>query len=154
MLVAFAVRTIYGVRFVAALGMTLLAWIAGAAGAYLLALVGGALYFLASPLVLFYLWFAFGSNLRSLGDAMQSRQHFQRQVFEISTANPHDADAHYQLGLIYQRRRQLSDAVARFEQAVKIDPSMADAHFQLGDVRTSIRRFLYFRGIISTSWAS
>ncbi len=130
-LAAFAVRTMYGTGFAAALGITALAWIAGAAGAYLFTLVGGALYFLASPLVLIYLWIIFGSNLRSLGDAIESRQHFQRQL-EISTANPHDADAHYQLGLIYQRRRQYSDAIARFEQAVKIDPQMADAHYQLG----------------------
>ena len=130
-LAAFAVRTMYGTGFAAALGITVVAWIAGMAGAYLFTIVGGALYFLASPLVLIYVWILFGSNLRSLGDAIESRQHFQRQL-EISTANPHDADAHYQLGLIYQRRRQYSDAIARFEQAVKIDASMADGHYQLG----------------------
>lgn len=130
-LTAFAVRTIYNAGFVSSLGITLIAWVAGAASAYLFALIGGMLYFLASPLVLFYLWIVFGSNLRSLGEAMQSRQHFQRQL-EISTANPHDADAHYQLGLIHQRRRQYSDAISRFERAVKIDPTMADAHLQLG----------------------
>lgn len=130
-LTAFAVRTIYGARFGFALATTAVAWIAGAAGSFVFGIVGGLLYFLASPLVLIYVWIIFGSNLRNLGATMRSRQHFQRQL-EISTANPHDADAHYQLGLIYQKRRQLSEAAARFEQAVKIDPSMADAHYQLG----------------------
>jgi len=139
-LIAFAVRTMYGTNFGAALGITLLAWTAGFASTYLFAIVGGALYFLASPLVLIYVWFIFGSRLRSLGEAMQSRQHFQRQL-EISTANPHDADAHYQLGLIHQRRRQYSDAMARFEKAVKIDPSMADAHYQLGVIAKEQGRF-------------
>lgn len=135
-LTTFGVRTVYGTGFGSAFGITLVAWIAGAAGSYVLAIVGGLLYFLASPLVLIYLWFIFGSNLRNLGATMQSRQHFQRQL-EISTANPHDADAHYQLGLIYQKRRQLTDAAARFEQAVKIDPTMADAHYQLGLIARS-----------------
>jgi Tfp pilus assembly protein PilF len=130
-LTAIAVRTVYGTGYGAAIGITLVAWIVGAGGMFVMAIVGGALYFLASPLVLIYLWLAFGSRLGSLGETMRSRQHFQQQL-EISTANPHDADAHYQLGLIHQRRRQFSQAAERFEKAVKIDPSMADAYMQLG----------------------
>jgi Tfp pilus assembly protein PilF len=139
-LTAIAVRTIYGTGFFAAIGITAVAWAVGAAGAFVMGVVGGALYFLASPLVLIYLWMAFGSRLGSLGEAMRSRQHFQQQL-EISTANPHDADAHYQLGLIHQRRRQFSEAAARFVRAVKIDPSMADAHMQLGVVAREQGRF-------------
>jgi hypothetical protein len=139
-LTAFAVRAVYGTGFFAAIGITALAWGAGAASAFVLLVVGGALPFLGSPLVLIYLWYLFGSRLGSLGEAMRSRQHFQRQL-EISTANPHDADAHYQLGLIHQRRRQFSEAIARFERAVKIDPSMADAHMQLGVIAREQGRF-------------
>lgn len=139
-LTAIAVRTVYGTGYGAAIGITVVAWAAGAAGAFLLGIIGGALYFLASPLVLIYLWLAFGSRLGSLGETMRSRQHFQQQL-EISTANPHDADAHYQLGLIHQRRRQFSQAVERFERAVKIDPSMADAHMQLGVIAREQGRF-------------
>ncbi len=139
-LTAVAVRTVYGTGLFAAIGITAVAWAVGAAGAFVMGVVGGALYFLASPLVLIYLWMAFGSRLGSLGQAMRSRQHFQQQL-EISTANPHDADAHYQLGLIHQRRRQFSQAAERFEKAVKIDPSMADAHMQLGVVAREQGRF-------------
>ena len=139
-LTAIAVRTVYGTGFAAAIGITAVAWAVGAAGAFVMGVIGGALYFLASPLVLIYLWMAFGSRLGSLGEAMRSRQHFQQQL-EISTANPHDADAHYQLGLIHQRRRQFSEAAARFERAVKIDRSMADAHMQLGVVAREQGRF-------------
>lgn len=128
---AIAVRTVYGTGYAAAIGTTAVAWIAGAASSYLIGLAGGAMYFLASPLVLFYLYVLFGQNLRSLGDVMRNRQHFRRQL-EIATTNPRDADAHYQLGLVHQKRRQLSEAAARFETAVKIDPEMADAHLQLG----------------------
>jgi len=128
---AIGVRTTYGTGYAAALGTTAVAWIAGAASSYLIGLAGGAMYFLASPLVLFYLYLLFGQNLRSLGDVMRHLQHFRRQL-EIATTNPRDADAHYQLGLIHQKRRQLSEAATRFETAVKIDPEMADAHLQLG----------------------
>jgi tetratricopeptide (TPR) repeat protein len=38
------------------------------------------------------------------------------------------------LGLIYQQRRQYSEAIRRFERAVQIDPRETDAHFQLGRI--------------------
>ena len=139
-LIAFAVRTVFGTGFAAAAGITVTAWCAGATGAFVLDIVGGALYFLMSPLVLVFLYFMFGSNLRSFGAVMRDRQHFQRQL-EISTNNPHDADAHYQLGLVYQRRHRFSEAITRFDEAVKIDPSMADAHMQLGAVARVQGRF-------------
>jgi hypothetical protein len=64
--------------------------------------------------------------------------HIQRQAFrrhlESCMINPHDAEAHIQLGLIYQRRRQFSEAAARFKRAVEIDPKEPDANFELGRV--------------------
>ncbi len=149
-LTAIAVRTVYGSGLGAAIAITLVAWIVGAGGMFVMAIVSGALYFLASPLVLIYLWLAFGSRLGSLGETMRSRQHFQQQL-EISTANPHDADAHYQLGLIHQRRRQMSQAAERFEKAVKIDPTMADAHMQLGVIAREQGRFNDAIGYLKTA---
>jgi tetratricopeptide (TPR) repeat protein len=78
--------------------------------------------------------------LRSFGDGLRSRQHFQQQL-EISTNNPHDGDAHYQLGLIYQKRLQYTDAISRFEKAIAIDPDAADAHLQLGVIARGQKRF-------------
>jgi thioredoxin-like negative regulator of GroEL len=64
--------------------------------------------------------------------------HIQRQAFrrhlESCMINPHDAEAHIQLGLIYQQRRQFSEAAARFKRAVEIDPKEPDANFELGRV--------------------
>lgn len=64
--------------------------------------------------------------------------HIQRQSFrrylQACTINDHDAEAHYQLGLIYQQRRQLSQALKHFRRAVEIDPKEPDANFQLGIV--------------------
>lgn len=139
-LLALSVRSVFGTGFGAALGMTALAWAAGVGGAALMGLLGGMLSFLASPLVLIYLFMLFGSRWRSFGDGLRARQHFQRQL-EISTNNPHDGDAHYQLGLIYQKRRQYTDAISRFERAIAIDPDAADAHLQLGVIAREQKRF-------------
>ena len=59
------------------------------------------------------------------------RQNFRRHL-ESCTINERDAEAHYQLGLIYQRRRQFGEAAARFKRAVEIDPKEPDANFELG----------------------
>ncbi|MBZ5605291.1 MAG: tetratricopeptide repeat protein [Acidobacteriia bacterium] len=139
-LLAFCVRAVFGSGFGAAFGLTLAGWIGGAIGAVLLGVVGPGLGYLASPFVLYYLWIAFGSRMRGIGEGIRSGQHFRRQL-EMATANPHDADAHYQLGLIYQQRRQYSDAIARFARAVEIDKEFADASMQLGVIAREQGRF-------------
>jgi len=75
-----------------------------------------------------------------LGEGLQSGRHLQRQL-EIAATNPHDGDAQYQLGLIYQKRRQYSEAIARFERAIGIDPEQADAHYQLGRIAREQGRY-------------
>jgi tetratricopeptide (TPR) repeat protein len=55
-------------------------------------------------------------------------------MLEASTLNPHDGEAQYQLGLIYQQRHQYDEAVRRFQNAVAIDQNETDAHFQLGRI--------------------
>ena len=88
---------------------------------------------LASPLFLFFAWYYLGGELSGLGAGMRSRQNFRRML-EAATVNPHDGEAQYQLGLIYQERHQYTDAIARFEKAIAIDPALTDAHFQLGRI--------------------
>jgi len=139
-LVAFSVRTIYGTGFPAAIGITALAWMVAVFATGAVGFLGPAPYFLMSPFVLYYLYAMFGSDVRSLGQGMRSRQHFQEQL-QIATNNPHDADAQYQLGLIHQKRRQYSEAISRFERAVEIDATFADAHLQLGVIAREQQRF-------------
>ena len=55
-------------------------------------------------------------------------------MLNAAALNPHDGEAQYQLGLIYQQRRQYTEAVERFKKAVAIDPGEIDAHFQLGRI--------------------
>ncbi|HMV48951.1 MAG TPA: tetratricopeptide repeat protein [Blastocatellia bacterium] len=62
--------------------------------------------------------------------------HIQRQSFrrylDSCTINPRDAEAHYQLGLLYQQRRQYAEAAARFKRAVEVDPREPDANYEMG----------------------
>ena len=139
-LAAVAIGTIFGAGPGAAAGIAIFGWAAGVFGTVLLAMLGGVVYYLASPLVLYYLYTRFGSEARSFGDSLRSRRHLLEQL-EISTNNPHDADAHYQLGLIYQARRQYSEAIARFDRAIAIDRELADAHYQLGRIALEQERF-------------
>ncbi len=144
-LAALSVRTVFGTGFGSGLWMAAVGWGASVLGVGLFAIMGPALYYLMSPVFLFYAYFLFasgglGSDVRSFGEGLRSRQHFQRQL-EIATINPQDGDAHYQLGLIYQKRRQYTEAVARFKRAVEIDPEEADAHYQLGNIALEQGRF-------------
>jgi hypothetical protein len=126
-----AVRTLFGASWPASVASVVLASGAVAVGVSLYDRFGGILSFLWSPFVLYFLYRAFASDLSDLGSTFRTRQNMRRQL-EMATVNPHDADPHYQLGLIYQQRRQYSEAIKRFERAVEIDPDLTDAHFQLG----------------------
>lgn len=90
------------------------------------------LYFL-SPFLLYYAYIMFRGDIGDIGISLRQRQGFRRSL-EAATINPHDASAHYQLGLIFQYRRQHAEAVSRFQQAVFIDNDETDAHFQLGRI--------------------
>jgi tetratricopeptide (TPR) repeat protein len=139
-LAAFGIRTLFGIGFGPAIGLSLLGCVAAMGGIALAEVAGPLKYYAMSPFLLYYAYSMFGSDVRSLGEGLRGRQQFQRQL-ELATTNPRDSDAHYQLGLIYQKRRQYSEAVARFEKAIEIDPSESDAQYQLGRIAREQGRF-------------
>jgi tetratricopeptide repeat protein len=141
-LAAIAVRTVFGTDIGKAIGTVLGGLIATVAGYFAYETFGGMLSYLASPLVLLWLYFLFRPNLdmfTGLGGGLRSKQNFRRNL-DALTVNPRDSDAHYQLGLIYQQRRNFAEAIPRFTKAVEIDPSEADAHFQLGVIALEQKR--------------
>ena len=78
----------------------------------------------------------FAGDIGDIGDigfSLRQRQGFRRSM-EAATINPRDGSAHYQLGLIYQNRRQYAEAISHFQQAVQIDNEETGAHFQLGRI--------------------
>jgi tetratricopeptide (TPR) repeat protein len=94
---------------------------------------------LASPFLLYWLWQYFRGDVSDIQWSFGRRQSFKRHL-QAATLNPRDAEAHYQLGLIYQHRRQVPEATERFRTAIEIDPGEVDAHYQLGRIARSEKR--------------
>ena len=115
------------------IGVVCLSWIPLVAAAFLWVPLRFLMGWLASPFFLFYAWYYLGGEVSGLGAVMRNRQNFRRML-DASAVNPHDAEAQYQLGLIYQQRRNYTEAIRRFQNAVKIDNRETDAHFQLGRI--------------------
>jgi tetratricopeptide (TPR) repeat protein len=138
-LAALGLRTMLGINFAPAAGLAAVGSIGAILGLAVYDVAGPLRYYAMSPFLLYYAYMLFASDVRSLGDGLRSRQHLRQQL-EIATNNPRDADAHYQLGLIYQNRRQYTEAIARFKRAVEIDPAEADPHFQLGRIAREQKR--------------
>ncbi len=132
-LIFFAVRTVFGAGNGAAAGVVCFSWIPLAAATFLWVPVLFLMRWLASPFFIFFAWYFLGGEFSNLGAGMRNRQHFRRML-DAAAINPHDGEAQYQLGLIYQQRRNSTDAIRHFQAAVKIDPNETDAHFQLGRI--------------------
>lgn len=132
-LIFFAVRTVFGTGNGAAIAIVCLSWIPLAAAYFVWSPLRYLMSWLASPFILLYAIYFLRGEFGSLGDGLRRRQSFRRNL-EAAAVNPHDGEAQYQLGLIYQQRRQFTEAIRRFQKAVEIDPSQVDAHFQLGRI--------------------
>ena len=132
-LVACCVRTLWGSGVAVAAGAAIIGMVAMIGGMIGFVLLGSFTYYLASPFLLYYAYILLGSDVRSLGEGLRARQHLRQQL-DIATTNPRDGDAQYQLGLIYQQRRQYDEAKRRFARAVEIDAREADPVFQLGRI--------------------
>ena len=151
-LMFFAVRTVFGVSNGAAAGTVSLSWIPLVAAFFFWGPIRYVLGWVASPFFLFYAYYYLGGEFTNLGAGFRQRQSFRRML-EASTVNPHDAESRYQLGLIYQERRQYSEAIQQFQAAVEIDPKETDAHFQLGRIALEQGRladaFTHFQTVIN-----
>jgi tetratricopeptide (TPR) repeat protein len=132
-LMFFVVRTVFGTENGIAAAVVGLSWLPLLAAIFLWGPLRFLLGWLASPFFLFFAYYYLGGEIGNLGAGLRSGQSFRRML-NAAALNPHDGEAQYQLGLIYQQRRQYSEAIARFQKAVAIDPGETDAHFQLGRI--------------------
>jgi tetratricopeptide (TPR) repeat protein len=110
-----------------------------------LVVVGTAVMFVASPLLLIFralfaspflvllVFFVLRGYFGEMVRGQRARAAF-RQNLEAATLNPADASAHYNLGLLHMQRKEYAEARARFLRAVEIDPEETDAHYQLGRI--------------------
>ena len=140
LLAVLAIRTVFGTTYALAAAAAGGAWAASIGGLFLYSTFGNVTAYLASPFVLYYLYMGLAPEFRSLGRGLRSRQGMKQRL-ENATLNPRDADAHYQLGLIYVQRRQYEPAIERFRKAIAIDPNEADAYYQLGRIAREQGRY-------------
>jgi len=133
LLMFFAVRTVFGTGNGVALGIVCLSWIPLVVAAVLWGPLRFLLGWIASPFFLFYAYYYLGGEISNLGAGLRARQNFRRML-EAAAINPHDGEAQYQLGLIYQQRHQYTEAIRRFQNSIAIDSRETDAHFQLGRI--------------------
>jgi tetratricopeptide (TPR) repeat protein len=128
-LVALALRVVLRLSFGRAIGVMAM----GACSLLALPLIPRLLFLLTSPLMLILVFILLRNIFGDVLSAQRSREHFKRTL-EAATLNPADASAHYNLGLIYQQRGQLTEARERFARAIEIDADETDAHYQLGRI--------------------
>src|ERR1044071_3669800 len=117
LLMALGLRMLFGINYSKGLVMVSVAALSFAAQAKLFSTVSP---YLFSPFLLFYAYQMFRGDIGDIGFSLRQRQGFRRSM-EAATINPRDASAHYQLGLIYQYRRQYAEAISRFQRAIEID---------------------------------
>ena len=91
-------------------------------------------FFLALPLFFMIPLIYLGYQWIRGYQASHTGERAYQQHLHTLTSNPQDADAQYQLGLIYLKRRSLDAARRYFESALKIDPDDPDYHYSLGRV--------------------
>jgi hypothetical protein len=86
----------------------------------------------ALPLfVIFPLAYLVFQRWRGVLTVREGDKNLQQQL-RLLTINPRDADAHYQLGLWYLKRRNLEEAERSFGKALAIEPGYADYHYFMG----------------------
>jgi tetratricopeptide (TPR) repeat protein len=128
-LIAIGVRVVLRVNYGQAAGIVAL----GSLSLLALPLLPRLLFILTSPFLLILVILLLRNLLGDMVSAQKSREDFKRNL-ETATLNPADASAHYNLGLIYQKRRQYEEAKSSFKRAIEIDPEETDAHYQLGRI--------------------
>lgn len=77
------------------------------------------------------IWFLLGAIEGALGQFREA-EHWLKKV---TTAQPSNAQAHYNLGVARHQQKHFDAAIASFEQAVRLQPALAEAHYNLGLAR-------------------
>jgi hypothetical protein len=131
-LMVFAIRTVFGTSYAAAVAAVALGWPAFTFAMYFFQFVSPWLFWGFLPIcLLIYFGGYVGGQVSGLGGVFRQRQDLKR-FLQNATINPRDADAHVQLGLIYLDRRQESRAAEHFDKALAIDRTEIDANYEIG----------------------
>lgn len=143
-LMIYALQTVFGASYRSAIATVCLSWLSIGIGGRIFNYISP---YLFSSFLLFYAFAYFRGEAGTINNAFRQRQNFRR-FLNSATINPNDAEAHIQLGLLYNQRRQTEEARSHFEKAVEIEPQEIDANYELGkiaraegDLPTALKRF-------------
>jgi tetratricopeptide (TPR) repeat protein len=133
-LMIFALRTVFGASYGAAIITVCFSWLAFSLGLLIFRFVSPWLF---SPFLFLYAYLYFGGHLsgevRGFGNSLRQKRNFKRFLHN-ATVNPKDADAHVQLALIYLQRKQEAKALEHLNRAIEIDTDEIDANYELGKI--------------------
>jgi tetratricopeptide (TPR) repeat protein len=74
--------------------------------------------------------FAAGYQSLGRGDLPRAARHFEQAVAQ----NPDSPEAHYNLGLVYQRLGRLDAGVRHYRRALELDPYLTEAYYNMAIV--------------------
>lgn len=83
-----------------------------------------------NPNALYYYALCLSKASRTPDDAAASLR-AEKLLETVIGIDPNFADAHFQLGILYSRQRQIKEAVTQYERAIELEPSLAEAHYRL-----------------------
>jgi len=75
---------------------------------------------------------AYATALERVGEVADAEKLFRSVAESKNVPEAPRADAHFGLGLIYNRQSKYNEAVAELEKAIALAPSAANSHMQLG----------------------
>lgn len=131
-LTVFSARTLWGLGYPASSACGAI----GLLGAYIASWLYPMLGSRSLIMILVLLVLIFSDDLLN---AFRERGSLRRRL-DAAATNPHDADAQFQLGELYEQRRNTAEALVRYQNAVRIDPDLAEAHYALGRIALDQQR--------------
>ncbi len=73
-------------------------------------------------------WFKKGYKAYAAKNYNYATEYFKKAI----ALNPNLVKAHYSLGLVYERKNMLDEAISEYKKALNINPDYPPAHYKLG----------------------
>jgi tetratricopeptide (TPR) repeat protein len=77
-------------------------------------------------------YYALSLRQRTLNGGVSSDSDAKRLLIKAVAIDPQFADAHYELGVLYQDEGAVEKAILEYETAVRLRPGLKPAHYRLG----------------------
>jgi tetratricopeptide (TPR) repeat protein len=82
-------------------------------------------------------YYALSLRARTTGGvSAQANNQAKALLMKAVQEKPQLAEAHYQLGLLYQDERLTSQAISEYQTAVRLRPDLRNAHYRLAQLYT------------------